>query len=99
MAATQSPPNADAPILQLREEAVQRLKKKQDLRAHLLVYVLVNSVLWGIWALLTPDVIPWPAFPMAIWGVGLVMNIWEVYGRRPFTEADIRAEMERLERH
>jgi hypothetical protein len=63
-----------------------------------LVYVLFNALLWAIWALATPDAIAWPIFPMAGWGIGLVMNAWEVYGRRPITDADISAEMERLSR-
>jgi hypothetical protein len=29
-------------------------------------------------------------------GVGLVMNAWEVYGRMPFTEAQVQHEMQRL---
>jgi hypothetical protein len=55
----------------LREEAVKNLKKKQDFHAHLLVYVLVNALLWGIWALTDA----WPALVSLGWGVGLVMNV------------------------
>jgi hypothetical protein len=82
----------------LREEAIKRLRKKQDLNAHLLVFALVNAVVWTIWAL-TSTGFPWPAFVSAFWGVGLVMNIWEVYGRRPIGETDVQREIERLRRH
>ena len=33
----------------LREQALIRLKKRRDLKAHAFVYVLVNAVIWGIW--------------------------------------------------
>jgi hypothetical protein len=79
----------------LREVAVDRLKKRQDFRGHLLVYVLVNAVLWTIWAL-TGTGFPWPAIVMAGWSVGLVMNAWDVYWRRPITDAAIDREVRRL---
>lgn len=81
----------------LREEAVERLKKRQDLHVHLLVYVLVNALLWGIW-LLADGGFAWPALVSLGWGVGLVMNVWEVYGRRPIGEAEVRREIERTRR-
>jgi hypothetical protein len=81
----------------LREEAVKRLRKKQDLGGHLLVYVLVNALVWTVWAL-TSSGFPWPALMSAFWGIGLVMNVWEVYGRRPIGEADVQREVERLRR-
>jgi hypothetical protein len=81
---------------ELRDAAVRRLKKKQDFRAHVLVYVLVNATLWLVWALTSSPGFPWPVFPMAGWGIGLVMNAWDVYGRRPITEADVRREIDRM---
>ena len=36
----------------LRELAVLRLKKRRDVKTHVAVYVLVNSVIWGIWLLI-----------------------------------------------
>jgi len=80
----------------LREEALERLKKRQDLRGHMLVYVLVISLLWTIWALTAPGGFPWPAIVMGGWGIGLVMNVWDVYGRKPFTEAEVQEEIQRL---
>ena len=80
----------------LRERAIERLKKRQDFHAHLLVFFMVNALLWTIWALSTDGGFVWPAVITGGWGVGLVMNAWEVYGRRPFSEAEVRAEVERL---
>jgi len=79
----------------LREEAVRSLKKKSDFRSHLVAYALVNSLLVLIWAV-TGTGFFWPVFPMAGWGIGVAFNAWDVYGRRPFTEDDIRREQERL---
>jgi hypothetical protein len=81
---------------QLREQAVERLKKRQDFRAHLLVYAMVNALLWTIWALTMYGGFAWPAIVSGGWGIGLVMNAWEVYGRKPISEAEVRAEIERL---
>ena len=88
---TPTPPAAE----DLREAAVQRLKKRQDFHAHLLVYTLVIALLWTIWAL-TGTGFPWPLIVMGGWGVGLIMNAYDVYGRAPISEADIEREIEKL---
>jgi hypothetical protein len=80
----------------LRDEALERLKKRQDLRAHLLVYVMTMALFWVIWLLTMPGGFPWPAIVMFGWGIGVVMNVWDVYARKPFTEADVQEEIERL---
>jgi hypothetical protein len=79
----------------LRKSAVERLNKRQDFRAHLLVYTLVNTIVWVTWALVGTG-FPWPLFLSAFWAVGLIMNAYDVYARRPITEAEIRQEIERL---
>ena len=80
----------------LREEAMQRLRKKQDFRGHVLVYTLVNVVVWTLYLLTSPHGFPWPVFVTAGWGIGVVMNAWDVYGRRPITEAQIQREIDDL---
>jgi uncharacterized ion transporter superfamily protein YfcC len=79
----------------LRERAIKRLKKRHDFHAHLLVYVLVNSFIVVIWAV-TNSGFFWPVFPMVGWGIGLVMNAWDVYGSDDVDEAHIAREMDRL---
>jgi 2TM domain len=79
----------------LREQAINRIKKKRDFATHVVVYVLVNSFLVVIWAVTSGDFF-WPIFPIAGWGIGLAANAWDVYGRRPISEVEIRREMERL---
>ena len=80
---------------QRRVEAVKRLRAKRDLGSHLVAYVTVNVFLWVLWLVLGASSFPWPLWVTLGWGIGVVMNVWEVYGRRPITEADIRREMER----
>ena len=80
----------------LREQAVKRLKDKRDFKAHLLAYVLVNTMLVAVWAM-TGVGFFWPLFPLMGWGIGLAFHAWDVYGRPP-TEERIRHEMELLDR-
>jgi hypothetical protein len=81
---------------ELRERAIARLKKKRDLGAHVLAYVLVNAVIVAIWAV-TGSGYFWPIFPILGWGIGLAFNVWDVY-RRDLTEAEIQREMDVLGR-
>ena len=83
----------------LREQALTRLKKRRDFHAHLLVYVLVNGFLAVIWAATNVHGFFWPVFPIVGWGIGVVMNAWEVYRGEDFSEDMIRREMERLRPH
>jgi hypothetical protein len=94
MLTDQSPPIAD----DLRDRAVRQLKKRRDFHAHLLVYVLVNAALVAVWALTSSGGFFWPVFPMVFWGIGVVMNGWDVYRGEDFDEDAIRREMERLRR-
>jgi hypothetical protein len=80
---------------QLREFAVQRLRKKRELQAHLLAYVMVNLLLSGIWLATMPDGFFWPLFPLLGWGIGVAFHVWDVYSPGP-TEAQIQREMIRL---
>ncbi|MDH5374011.1 MAG: 2TM domain-containing protein [Acidimicrobiia bacterium] len=77
-----------------REAAIKRLKGKRDFKSHLATYVVVNSMLVAIWALSGRGYF-WPIWPMAGWGIGLVLNAWTVYFQKPISEDEIRREMER----
>jgi hypothetical protein len=79
----------------LRERAMARLKQKRDFGAHLFVYLVVNGFLIGIWAF-TGTGFFWPVFPLFLWGIGLVLNAWDVFWRKPVSEDRIRQEMERM---
>jgi hypothetical protein len=83
---------------ELYKQAKARVGKRRDLGAHLVAYVVVNAMLVGIWGISGGGYF-WPAWVLLGWGVGVVMNIWEVYFRRPVTDGDIRREMDRLRKH
>jgi hypothetical protein len=80
------------PNQELRKLARERLEKKRDFRTHLFMYCLVNAVLVAAWAIVTPDAMFWPIFPILGWGIGVAANAWDVFIRKPVTEADIDRE-------
>jgi hypothetical protein len=80
---------------ELRKLAVSRLKKKRDFSTHVVIYVIVNAMLVGIWAV-TGAGFFWPIFPLLGWGIGVGANAWDVYGRKPITEDEVQRETERL---
>jgi hypothetical protein len=78
-----------------REQALLRLKKRRDFQAHAAAYLVVNAAVWVIWAA-TGTGYPWPAWITGWWAVGLAMNAWDAYFRRPITELDVEREIKRL---
>jgi hypothetical protein len=100
---TQTPVPSQAPFIptgseaELRERALAHLKKKRDFWAHLLVYIMFNSLLVVVWAM-TSQGFFWPIFIIAGWGIGVVMNAWDVW-HGDFSEAQVAREMERLQHH
>lgn len=77
-----------------RAEALKRVRARRDLSAHAVTYLVVNAFLLGIWWV-TGHGYFWPGWVLGGWGIGLVMNAWDVLGRRPITEEDIQREMHR----
>jgi 2TM domain len=80
----------------LRDKAVRQLKKRHDFYGHLLVYGLVNAFLVVIWAITGLHGFFWPVFPIVGWGIAVILNAWDVYGRSEIDENQIRHEMDRL---
>lgn len=84
----------------VREQALRRLKKRRDFKAHAFVYVLMNIFFWALWTAIgvgSGSWWPWPLFVTLGWGIGLVMNAWDVYVRKPITEQELRREIEQME--
>ncbi|MCA2219289.1 2TM domain-containing protein [Jidongwangia harbinensis] len=40
----------------------------------------------------------WPAFPLFLWGIGVVFHVWDYYAPAGPAESRIQREMRRLER-
>ena len=85
------------PETSLRDRAVQYLKKRRDFHGHLLIYTLVNTFLVVIWAVTTPGAFFWPVFPIVGWGIGVIMNAWDVYFAEDFDEDQIQREIRHLQ--
>ena len=79
------------------EKAIKNLKAKQAFRTQLLTFLAVSVFLIVIWAL-TDSEFFWPIFPIVGWGIGVVLNAWDVYRNDEFADEDIRREMEHLQR-
>jgi hypothetical protein len=85
-------PGDTQPQDEARRLARKRVQAKRDLSSHVVAYVVVNAFLVVVWWLSGQGYF-WPVWVMAGWGIGLVLNVWDVYGRRSITEADIDKEM------
>lgn len=90
------PPPPPGDDQELRELAMKRVKERRDFQGHLVVYLVVNVFLWGLWALTSGlGSYPWPVWVTLGWGIGVALNWWGVT-RRPITSADVDQEMKRL---
>jgi len=75
-----------------REVALKRVKGRRDFRNHVAAYLVVNTMLVLIWAFSGAGYF-WPIWIVAAWGVGLALNAWAAYFKKPITEDEIRREM------
>ncbi len=78
-----------------REAAIKRLKAKQEFWGHLVVYLVVNAMLVGVWALTSDGGYFWPMWPLLGWGVAVLLHAWDAFFRRPLSEEQIRKEMDK----
>jgi hypothetical protein len=81
----------------LRKAALERVRKRRDFWPHLLVYVMVNALIVVVWAMASDGGFFWPVFPIAGWGIGIVMHAWDAFWRTGITEADVDREVERMQ--
>jgi uncharacterized ion transporter superfamily protein YfcC len=91
----QSTTELDSTTESRRDQAIKRLKAKNDFRVHLVVYLAVNAMLVLVWAVTSMGYF-WPIWPMAGWGIGLVIHGYTVYWGSVFTEEQIQREMKSL---
>jgi hypothetical protein len=84
-----------------RELAIKRIKAKNDFKTHLVAYLAVNAMLVIVWVFTAasfpyPLSFFWPIFPIAGWGVGIVIHAYTVYRGNVYTEEQIQREMKAL---
>ena len=77
-----------------REQARKRVEKKHKFRGDVVAYVVVNVLVVGVWAVTGAGYF-WPGWVLAGWSVLLLLDAWNVYYRRPITEAEVDEEMRR----
>jgi hypothetical protein len=84
---------------EIRKRVEKRLKDRQDFIGHLVVYLIIMAMLWGIFFLTGGDGTPWPMFPMLGWGAGVAIHGFSVYydssARAAARERNIQREVER----
>ena len=77
-----------------REQARRHLEAKRNLTATAFAFLVVNLFLIFVWAFTGAGYF-WPGWVLAACGVVLAFRVWDVYFRRPITEADIEEELRR----
>jgi hypothetical protein len=87
---------ADVPDRESEEwvQARRRVTDRREFSTHLLVYLVVNAFLIGVWAFTGAGYF-WPAWVLGGWGIGLVLHAWQTFVRQPVTDADVEAELRR----
>jgi len=74
------------------DRARARVEKKRKFRGDVVVYVIINVFLVGVWAV-TGFGYFWPGWVLAAWGLGLILTAWDLFYRHDVTEDDIQREM------
>jgi len=86
---------------ELRNLAAKQLKKKQDFRTYMWVYVGVVALTSGVWFITSPSAPYWPVWVILGMGIAAIFVGLDAYGRlggKPITDEQIDAEVERLRR-
>ncbi|HEY3621051.1 MAG TPA: 2TM domain-containing protein [Roseiarcus sp.] len=73
---------------------MERIRAKRAFGRHATVYVAVNLLLIAVWAITSRGYF-WPIWPILGWGVGLGVNYWTVFFRRPISDDEIRREIKK----
>ncbi|MFN1835802.1 2TM domain-containing protein [Balneola sp. MJW-20] len=77
------------------EQIIELAKKRVDLRHHLMVYIIINAMLWAIWAITGSGYI-WPIWPTAGWGIALIFHYVGVHD--PFALFSVEKEIEKMKK-
>jgi hypothetical protein len=63
----------------IRERAEKRVKNRQEFVSHLIIFLMINGMLWFIYFSTHPGVFAWPLIITLGWGAGLVSHAMAVY--------------------
>ncbi len=78
----------------IRQRVQRWLNKRREFMGHLISYLGVNALLWGIWLFSSSHEgsgPPWPIWVSFFWGLGLLGHFIDTYQHSPGVQA--RAEM------
>jgi 2TM domain len=76
--------------------ARKRIEKRRNLQGGLVAYLVINAFLVAVWAM-TGGGYFWPAWIIGGWGAAMLLGLWD-YLRGPVTDADVEAELRRMQR-
>jgi ABC-type xylose transport system permease subunit len=81
----------------LRQKAEDRVKRRRSIQTQVGVFVIVNIILWVIWAINDSGQsgVPWPVYVTVAWGVILAFITWRTLSG---DDAAVDREMERMEK-
>ena len=80
---------------QLRNQAIHRIRARQQFYVHLAFFLALNVYLVFVWARSGAPFF-WPIWAMFGWGIGLVAHASHVFGwQRPISEERIQREIDR----
>lgn len=79
----------------IRRKIEKRYKERQGLFIHLLVFVIMNLLFWGMWLLVLPSAtplikdaevvaatqFPWPLIITFGWGIGILAHFFDYYNK------------------
>ena len=78
-----------------REQAIGRIKARRGWWWHLIIYVIINGWLIGMWFTGDQDSF-WPFWVLFGWGIGVVAHGFNVFvGERPISEDQIQREIDK----
>ena len=87
---------------EINQIAKKRAKKKKDFYYHLGVYVGVNILIIGVWALtdVGPDIeYPWFIWSWIVWGIGILFHyLWVFVFERNTDRSAIEKEVEKIKK-
>ena len=82
---------------ELRIIAKQRIKLKQGMKTHVLVFLLVNLFLTILYFVATPGGYPWVFWVYLGWGIGMVIHFtYAIYMLNHDGESDVDKEIRKM---
>ena len=91
-------PNVTMTEEQRRAFAAKRIKERTDFRWHLITYLVINAMMWVIWAIASGvHSSPWPIWLTLFRGIAVAFH-WGYATRRTTSPEEIDAELERMRR-